>query len=61
MVIILILIIILLLFLMILLYVRTSKILKRIEEMLEDAINGNFSETEFAETRLSRIETKMKQ
>ncbi len=57
--IILILIIILLLFLLILLYLRTSKILTRIDKMLDNAINNDFAETEFTETRISCIETKM--
>lgn len=40
-------------------YVRTSRILQNIDKMIESAIKGNFSEREFTESRLSRLEAKM--
>lgn len=58
--IILIVIILLLAFWAVFIYVRTSNILKRIDEMLDNAIDNTFSETEFTETQTSRIEAKMR-
>ncbi len=58
--IILIVIILLLAFLAVFIYVRTSNTLKRIDEMLDKAIDNTFSETEFTETQTSRIEAKMR-
>lgn len=52
-------IILLLLCLVIFIYVRTSNILKKIDEMLDSAVSGTFSETDFSETQISRIESKM--
>lgn len=40
-------------------YIRTSRILKQIDAMLENAINGDFSESDFTESRLSKLEAKM--
>lgn len=40
-------------------YVRTAGILNRIDGMIENAINHTFSEEEFTEQRLSRLESKM--
>lgn len=40
-------------------YWRTSKILKNIEKMVDDAINGTFSESDFTESALSKLEAKM--
>lgn len=34
--------------------------IKRLENMLEDAINGTFEESDYDETRLSRLEVKWK-
>ena len=39
-------------------YIRTSGILGRIDRMLDQAISGEFSETDFSEERMSRLETK---
>ncbi len=54
-------IILILLCLAVFIYVRTSNILKRIDEMLDKAISNTFSETDFSETQTSRIEAKMRQ
>ncbi len=43
----------------VLMYVRTSRILSGIEKMLDDAVNGTFSEEHFTEGRLSRLEAQM--
>lgn len=40
-------------------YVRTAGILNRMDGMIENAINHTFSEEEFTEQRLSRLESKM--
>lgn len=40
-------------------YFNTSRILKSLDNMLDNALDGTFSENEFDETRLSRIEGKM--
>lgn len=40
-------------------YARTAKILKSLEEMLDCAVSGDFSETRFTEEKLSKIESKM--
>lgn len=37
-----------------------NRILKRLDRMLEDAINGKFEESDFTETELSRLEAKWK-
>ena len=42
------------------LYFRTSLILKSMDKMLDLAIDGNFSENDFSETRLSKLESKMR-
>lgn len=52
-------IIISLIFLTAFMYIRTSRTLKRIDNMLDNAINNTFSETGFTEERLSRLESKM--
>ena len=41
-------------------YFRTTRILKIADKMLDDAINGIFSESDFSETRLSKLEAKMR-
>lgn len=40
-------------------YLKTSKTLTAIDKMLDSAINNTFSESEFTEKRLSKLETKM--
>lgn len=37
-------------------YIRTSKLLTRLDDMIESAANGSFSESEYSEKRLSRLE-----
>lgn len=39
---------------------KTNKILDRLDNMIEDALNGNFNETSFNESKLSMIESKFK-
>lgn len=51
--------IVILLLVLALVYRRTSKLLASLEDMMESAINGNFSESEYSEKRLSRLESKM--
>lgn len=41
------------------LYARTSKTMRRLDEMLDRAIEDRFSESSFTEERLSKLETKM--
>ena len=60
MVIVLISIIILLICFAVFIYFRTSRIMKSIDKMLDLAIDGNFSENDFSETRLSKLESKMR-
>lgn len=40
-------------------YLRTAKILSDIDKMLDSAINNTFSENDFTEKRLSKLESKM--
>ncbi len=40
-------------------YFRTSRILDRADKMLDSAIDNTFSESEFTERKLSRLESKM--
>ncbi len=40
-------------------YLKTSKVLTDIDKMLDSAINNTFSESEFTEKRLSKLESKM--
>lgn len=40
-------------------YLRTSKILKMLDKMLDGAIDGTFSESDFTESALSKLEAKM--
>ena len=40
---------------------RGSKIVSRLDEMLTDAINGSFVETDYNETELSRLESRFRQ
>lgn len=40
-------------------YFRTSKILSAIDKMLDSAINNTFSESDFTEQKLSKLEAKM--
>lgn len=42
------------------LYLRTSEILKNLDKMLDSAIDWSFSEENFSETRLSKLEAKMR-
>lgn len=55
----LIIIIIVLMFFVIFMYIRVSRILKKIDAMIESAVNGVFSESDFTESRLSKLEAKM--
>lgn len=43
------------------LYWRTVNLLKRLDHMLESAIDGNFSESDYTEDMLSRLEARMYQ
>lgn len=52
-------IIIILIALICVIYLRTSKVLTDIDKMLDSAINNTFSESEFTEKRLSKLESKM--
>lgn len=56
----LIIIIVLLICLVAFMYFRTTCILKNADKMLDDAINDIFSESDFTETRLSKLEAKMR-
>lgn len=40
---------------------RADKIISRLDKMLEDAINGSFTEADYDETELSRFESKFRQ
>lgn len=40
-------------------YIRTSLILKSVDAMLESAVNGTFSESDFTESSLSKLEARM--
>lgn len=40
-------------------YIRTSKILDKIDKMIDAAIDGTFSESGYTEAKLSRLEAKM--
>lgn len=40
-------------------YIRTSRLLTRLDDMTESAIKGSFSESEYSEKRLSRLESKL--
>ena len=51
--------IIILLALLAVVYIRTSRLLERLDDMTESAIKGSFSESEYSEKRLSRLESKM--
>ena len=39
----------------------TNKVLERLDQMLDDAQNGTFSESSYDETKLSRLESKWKE
>ena len=39
----------------------TNRIIERLDKMLDDAMNGTFSESSYDETKLSRLESKWKQ
>lgn len=41
------------------LYLTVEKTMRRLDEMLDSAINGTFSEKDFTELKLSKIEAKM--
>ena len=41
-------------------YLKHIILMKRLKKMLDDAVSGNFSETEFNETAISSLETSMK-
>ena len=51
--------IVLLIIAMIVMYIRTSKILDRIDRMLDQAIEDTLTENEFSEEKLSKIEAKL--
>lgn len=53
------LIIIILLVLTLVIYLRTSKILSSVDKMIDSAINNTFTESDFTEKRLSKLEAKM--
>lgn len=40
-------------------YIKASRVLKRSEEMIDAAVDGVFSEHEFSEERLSKVEAKL--
>lgn len=40
-------------------YMRMSGLISRLDNMIESAANGSFSENEYSEKRLSRLESKM--
>ncbi len=42
-------------------YMLRNKTLERLDEMLDDAINGSFVESNYDETKLSRLESKWKE
>ncbi len=42
-------------------YIRVSLLLRHLDDMIDSAKNGNFSETNYNEKRLSRLESKMYQ
>lgn len=42
-----------------LVYFRISKLLSRLDEMIESAADGSFLESEYSEKRLSKLESKM--
>ena len=39
----------------------TNKVVERLDQMLDEALNGTFSESSYDETRLSRLESKWKE
>lgn len=39
----------------------TNKVIERLDQMLDDAMNGTFSESSYDETKLSRLESKWKE
>ncbi len=39
----------------------TNKVVERLDQMLDDAMNGTFSESSYDETKLSRLEAKWKE
>ena len=39
----------------------TNRVVERLDQMLEDALNGTFSESSYDETKLSRLESKWKE
>ena len=39
----------------------TNKVIERLDQMLDDALNGTFSESNYDETKLSRLESKWKE
>lgn len=40
-------------------YLRTSKVLTSVDKMIDSAINNTFSESDFTEKKLSKLESKM--
>lgn len=42
-------------------YIRVSLLLRSLDDMIDSAKNGTFSETDYSEKRLSRLESKMYQ
>lgn len=53
-------IIILLMCITAIMYFYTSQILKSVDKMLDNAISGTFTESDFSETKLSKLEAKMR-
>ena len=39
----------------------TNKVIERLDQMLDDALNGTFSDSNYDETKLSRLESKWKE
>ena len=39
----------------------SNKVIERLDQMLDDALNGTFSESSYDETKLSRLESKWKE
>ena len=39
----------------------TNRVIERLDQMLDEALNGTFSESNYDETKLSRLESKWKE
>lgn len=46
-------------FVLLIVYIRTSKLIATLDNMIESAKDGSFSESEYSEKRLSKLESKM--